>query len=146
MDAAAERIMVSFKGEGAGVGELSWGQSENWSAIVSQKTWIPLGGVKPLDPGTTVDEIADEPAYLMSRYQTMRTRLIFAPDGHPTQEVFESGEIALSIVDAGSADPLSVAESVCDGWRESTIDFAVEWPVRMAVIRAGGVLTHMAVL
>ncbi|WP_020522322.1 condensation domain-containing protein [Catelliglobosispora koreensis] len=143
---AAERIVVPFKGEGAGVDELSWGQTENWSAIVAQKTWIPLGGVKPLPPTTTIEEIADELAYLMGRYQPMRTKLRFAPDGHPRQEVFESGEIVLSIVDAGSSDPLTVAEAICDGWRDDTLDFASEWPVRMALVRKDGVLTHMSVL
>jgi hypothetical protein len=146
MDAAPERVLVHFEGDGAGTGALSWGQLENWSAIVKQKTWLPLGGVKPLPPGTTVDDIAGELRYLLGRYQPMRTLLRFAPDGTPAQVVHRSGEIALEIVDAGDEDPEKVAEAVCDGWREGALDFAAEWPVRMAVVRQAGVLTHMAVL
>ncbi|GAA2639896.1 hypothetical protein GCM10010399_86680 [Dactylosporangium fulvum] len=146
MDAAPERVSVRFAGDGAGTGPLSWGQLENWSAIVKQRTWLPLGGVKPLPAGTTVEEIADELRYLMSRYQPMRTRLRFAPDGTPSQEVYDQGEIFLDVVDADGKDPEKVAESVCDRWREDELDFTAEWPVRMAVVRKDGEITHMAVL
>lgn len=146
MISAPEQIMVAFEGEGAGEGELAWGQSENWSAIVSQKTWIPLGGVKPLPAGTTVEDIADELRYLMSRYQPMRTRLRFDAQGRPTQVVYGSGEVPLEIVDAGDAHPGEVAEAVCDRYRSTDLDFAKEWPIRMAVVHQRGQLTHMAVL
>jgi hypothetical protein len=141
-----EQIMVAFTGEGAGRGPLSWGQSENWSAIVAQKTWIPLGGVKPLDPGTTLDEVAAELRYLIGRYQPMRTLLEFAADGTPTQVVYETGEFGLGIVEAGDADPAGVAEALCDQWRSSDLDFATEWPLRIALVRKDGQYTHMPVL
>ncbi|WP_433086761.1 condensation domain-containing protein [Dactylosporangium sp. CA-052675] len=102
--------------------------------------------MKPLAPGTTVDDVADELRYLMSRYEPMRTLLRFAPDGTPTQVVYRSGEIDLEIVDAGEADAQRVAEELCDAWRGKQLDFATEWPLRMAVVRRDGTLTHMAVL
>ncbi|GAA2357554.1 condensation domain-containing protein [Dactylosporangium salmoneum] len=146
MPAAPDRISVGFQGDTSGEGPLSWGQLENWSAIVKQRTWIPLGGVKPLDEGTTLDEVAAELRYLMTRYEPMRTLLRFAGDGTPTQVVHAAGEIDLEIVDAGDADPGRVAEDLCDAWRAKQLDFATEWPLRMAVVRQGDRLTHMAVL
>ncbi|MEU7870815.1 condensation domain-containing protein [Dactylosporangium sp. NPDC049140] len=146
MPAAPERVSVGFEGGTAGEGPLSWGQLENWSAIVKQGTWLPLGGVKPLPPGTTVDEVAAELRYLMTRYEPMRTLLRFAPDGTPTQVVYGSGEIDLEIVDAGAADPGEAAEKLCDAWRAKQLDFATEWPLRMAIVRQNDELTHMAVL
>ncbi|WP_432993014.1 FAD-dependent oxidoreductase [Dactylosporangium sp. CA-233914] len=146
MPAAPDRISVEFLGDSAGEGPLSWGQLENFSAIVKQRTWLPLGGVKPLEPGTTLDEVAGELRYLMSRYEPMRTLLRFAADGTPTQVVYRGGEIDLEIVDAGAADPGRVAEELCDAWRGKQLDFATEWPLRMAVVRSHGALTHMAVL
>ncbi|MET7398983.1 condensation domain-containing protein [Dactylosporangium sp. NPDC005572] len=140
------RERVRFEGEGSGTGPLSWGQLENWSAIVKQGTWLPLGGVKPLPAGTTVAEIAGELRYLMSRYQPMRTKLSFEPDGTPIQQVYPEGETFLDVVDAGDEDPEKVAEGVCDRWRDEPLDFTAEWPVRMAVVRKDGTLTHMAVL
>jgi hypothetical protein len=146
MTSATERIMVEFEGEGAGEGELSWGQKEYWSAVLAQKTWGPMGGVKPLPAGTTVEEIADELRYLISRYQPMRTRLRFDAEERPIQVVFGSGQIPLEIVEAGDADPDQVAQAVADRYRNTDLDFAAEWPLRMAVVRHQGQLTHMAVL
>ncbi|MGI5239207.1 condensation domain-containing protein [Dactylosporangium sp. CA-139066] len=146
MPAAPDRVSVQFEAATSGEGPLSWGQLENWSAIAKQGTWLPLGGVKPFDEGTTVDEIVLELRYLMTRYEPMRTRLRFAGDGTPTQVVHAGGEIDLQIVDAGTADPGRVAEELCDAWRAKQLDFTTEWPLKMAVIRQGERLTHMAVL
>ncbi|OLB80366.1 MAG: hypothetical protein AUI14_07030 [Actinobacteria bacterium 13_2_20CM_2_71_6] len=147
MAAMAERIMVPFDGEGSGVDDLAWGQREIWMAMVRQHNWLPVGGVKRLPAGTTVEEIAEELRYLLSRFQTMRTRLRYDAEGRPSQVVSGSGEIALEVVDADDdADPDEVAEAVSQRYQETDYDFVNEWPVRMAVIRHRGVLTHMAVI
>lgn len=152
MTAAVDRIMVAFHGEGSGEADLSWGQKENWSAIVSQDTWIPLGGVKPLPEDTTVEDIAAELSYLMGRYQPMRTRLRFDERGRPRQVVHAEGEIALELVDADDGDPdaAEAAEAAVaatlDRYRNTPMDFTAEWPVRMALVRRGSRLTHMVVL
>jgi hypothetical protein len=138
-----ERIMVPFDGEGSGEDDLAWGQHELWLAMVHQKSWFPLSGVSPLAAGTTVDDVAAELTYLLSRYQTMRTRLRFRPDHPPRQVVWSCGEIALEIVDAGDADPAGVAESVRLRYCDTDYDFENEWPVRMAVIRQRGALSHL---
>src|SRR3954470_11915801 len=76
----AERVKVSFAGPGAGVEELSWGQREIWQAMLSQGSWFPIGGVRRLPPGTTVDVVAGRLRYIMERYQSARTRLRLATD------------------------------------------------------------------
>jgi len=146
MTGSVERIAVEFAGDGAGEDALSWGQSENWSTIVAIGNWFPLGGVKPLDPGTTVEDIAAELSYLMGRYQPMRTRLRFDADGRPRQLVSGSGQIDLEIVDAGDADPGAVAEALSERYRTTDLDFTAEWPVRMGVVRHQGEPTHLVVL
>src|SRR5260221_283381 len=158
MVSAPEQFMVAFEGDGAGTGELTWGQAENYSTMTARKAWndwLPLGGVKPLPSGTTVEEIADELRYLMSRYPPLRTLIRLDADGRPTQEVFGSGEIALEIFDVAAdeaehaADEAAanlLAEKVCDHYQGAALDFTVEWPIRMAVIRRRGSLTHMVVL
>ncbi|MFF5228588.1 condensation domain-containing protein [Dactylosporangium sp. NPDC000521] len=167
MVVAPERLVVRFEGDGSGTGPLSWGQLENWSAIVKQGTWLPLGGVRPLPPGTTLDEVVDEVRYLMSRYQPMRTRVRTGAGGHPEQVVHASGELTVEVHDAdddtgaagagdmgaagagdmgaaGAAD--LVAAAVHERLRDTPMDFAAEWPVRYAVVRRGGRLTHVVLL
>jgi hypothetical protein len=146
MTGSVERIVVAFEGDGAGEGELSWGQSENWSTITAIGNWLPLGGVKPLEPGTTIEDITAELRYLMGRYQPMRTRLRFGADGRPRQVVSGSGEIELEIIDAGDTDPREVADAVGERYRSVDLDFTTEWPVRMGVVRRKGELTHLVVL
>jgi len=57
--------------------------------------------------------------------------------------VFESGEIALEIVDVGDADPTTVADGVRDRYVSYDFDYAQEWPVRMAAVCRDGVPTHL---
>lgn len=140
-----DQIMVAFKGTGAGAGELSWGQSEIWSAINRLQSWMPLGGVKALDPGTTLDEVTAELRYLMSRYQSLRTRLRLPKQGRPWQVVHGTGEIALEIADATGADAQAAAETISTRYQETAMDFTAEWPIRMAVVKQSSILTHMVV-
>lgn len=70
----ADRVVVGFSGDGAGAGELSWGQMDIWQAMVRQKSWLPNGVWIPLPAGTTVDELADRLRYVMSRYPPLRAR------------------------------------------------------------------------
>jgi hypothetical protein len=139
-------IPVEFAGEGSGEDELSWGQREIWQAFVEQKTWMPIGGTLPLPDGHTIDEAKERLRYLMSRYQSMRTRLTFAPDGTPRQVVHAAGTIGLEVVDAGDADPYEAGRAVQRRYEETELDFAAEWPVRMAVIEQYGRPTHLVVI
>ncbi len=137
-----ETVVVTFEGEGSGTSELAWGQLDAWMTVRRLRSWMPLGGVKPLDPGTTVDDIAEELRYLLSRYQVLRTKLLLDDPELPRQVVYASGEIALEIVEASEADP----DTLHQRYRDTDLDFAAEWPIRMGVIRHEGVLTHMVVL
>jgi hypothetical protein len=141
-----ERIAVPFAGEGQGEDELSWGQLDIWIAMERQHTWMPLNAVMPLPSGTTVEDVAADLRYLMSRYQSMRTRIRFADDGRPRQVLFASGEVVLEVVDAGDDDdPGRVAQDACRRYGDLPFDFVADWPVRMAVVRHRGVPTHLAV-
>ncbi|MDG6103538.1 condensation domain-containing protein [Dactylosporangium aurantiacum] len=141
-----DRVVVGFAGGGAGEGDLSWGQQDIWQAMVRQKSWLPNGAWGPLEPGTTVDDVAEQLRYMMSRYPTARTRLRFDADGRPSQVVAGSGEITLEIVDAGGDDPAAVAEAVRLRLQDTAYDFTEDWPIRMAAVRSGGALTHLVVV
>jgi hypothetical protein len=107
-----------------------------------KQTWLPIGAWLPLPPGTTVADAAADLRFVMSHYPSLRTRLRFDPEG-PTQVVSAGGEIDLEVVDASDdADPAAVAERVWRSYQDTDYDFAAEWPMRMAVIRHRGALTH----
>lgn len=151
-----ERVRVEFAGEGEGVGELTWGQREIWQSMTRQGNWLPLGGCKPLDPGTTVADIADELAYVYSRFPSMRTRLRFDDNARPYQVLAARGVTELEVYDVpdavDGADPADTAQAadrlaaaIDAHYQLTPYDLCTEWPVRMAVVRRGGVPTHMVV-
>jgi hypothetical protein len=140
---AAERILVPFAGEGSGAEELSWGQIGLWQSIeMSGSKTVPY--VAELPPGTTVQDAADRLRYMVSRHQALRTRLIPRDGRPPMQRCATEGEVALEIVDAD--DPAAAAEAVSKYYQELPFEFETEWPIRMAVIRSGGVLTHQVLV
>jgi Condensation domain len=141
-----QRLPVAFAGVGEGDEELSWGQREIWQALVEQETWMPIGGTQPVPPGYTVQDAVERLRYLMSRYQSMRTRLRFTGDGTPRQVVHAAGEIVLEVVDAGDADPHEVALATQRRYERTGYDFVAEWPVRMAVVRRDGTPTHLVAI
>jgi hypothetical protein len=143
----AERIAVPFAGEGSGVAGLTWGQRELWSGMCGQRTWMPIGGVTRLPAGTTVGSVVAELRFMMARYPSLRTRLRLpvGPDGvagEPVQVLSADGEVVLEVVDTGGADPAEVAAAVRARYEADRYDFETDWPVRMAVVRHRGVLTH----
>ena len=142
----ADKLLVRFAGEGSGSGGLSWGQQTIWRAFEAVGSPIWLTGIRPLPAGSTAQDVADELAFIMSRNQSMRTRLIISDDGPIQQVVSASGEIELPIIDVDDdADPLKVARAIEEDWRDRDLcyDYANDWPVRTVVIRHAGAATHL---
>lgn len=140
----AERVAVTFEGLDAGAEELTWGQWSLWEAMTRHGSWMPLGGAKRLDAGVSLGDVADELRYLVTRYPSMRTRLRFGAGPDPRQELFGSGTVFVEVYDTGDgAGPDETAAAVEARLRHRPFDLADDWPVRMAVVRRGGELTHM---
>jgi hypothetical protein len=137
-----ERVPVEFDGEGAGVGELSWGQQAVWKGMVDSGDSLTMTAVRPLGPGATTDDFVSEYGFYLSRYQAMRTLLRFEPDGHAVQVVHSSGVAEIEIYDAADRDPADVAAEVDAHYVATVFDYEREWPMRWALVRCDGVLTH----
>ncbi len=142
------RILVEFKGEGSGVEELSWGQQAQWGAILANGGRVQsAGGSMALAEGTTVEELVHLLGFLMSRHQSLRTKILLDDDGEPRQQLFDSGELFLEVHDVESgADPAALAESVEQQWKQDGWEVTRDWPVRWAVIRDNGVPSHFVAL
>jgi hypothetical protein len=143
---ATEHVVVPFAGEGSGDEPLTWAQRELWAVIIRQRSWMPLGEPNPLPPGTTVDDVAGVLRHLMSRHQSLRTRLRYDADGSLRQVVVASGEAWLEVVDAGDDDPEQIAEEIKHHYQRIPLDHVEQWPIRMAVIRRHGVPTHQVTI
>lgn len=141
------RVDVAFSAPDAGVAEMTWGQFDMWRSMVGQNSWLPLGGSKRLEPGTRVEDVAEELRYLITRFPTLRTRLRFDAGDRPVQQLFGSGQIALELFEADDAEATErLAEAVETHYRSEPFHFAEDWPLRMAVVLGGGVPAHMVVI
>jgi len=141
-----EQIVVPFEGEGGGVGELTWSQYEIWPIMQRERSSFSVGGVLPLPPGSTVQGVAADLRFAMSRNAALRTRLGFAADGRPLQVVASSGEALLEVVDAGESDPADTGAALHRRYDRKAFDLAGEWPIRWAVIVSRGAATHLVSL
>jgi Condensation domain len=141
-----ERIPVAFKGEGEGVGDLSWGQQAIWNGMTDAGESFTMSAVRPLDPGATIEEFVSELAFYLNNFEAMRTLLRFEPDGHILQVVHSSGTAEIEVYDAGDRDPAEVAAEVETRYAAMPFAHEHEWPVRCALVRQqAGALTHMVV-
>lgn len=142
-----QRLLVPFSGEGSGLEELTWGQWIAWGLMADFGAMPMVGGTMRLEEGTTVDNIAHLLSFIVSRHQSLRTRIQVQPDGTPVQMVADSGEVELEIVDTfGEEDPAEVAEAVRLRLKNTPFDIAEDWPVRMAVILKDGLPDHIVAL
>ncbi len=138
----AQRLPVPFEGEGAGTGELSWGQQSVWKGMVESGVSLTMTAIRELEPGADPKEFVDEFEFYLSRYQAMRTLLRFEPDGRVLQVVHATGTAEIEVYDAGDRDPAQVAAEVEHHYLATVFDYAHEWPMRWALVRRDGVLTH----
>jgi hypothetical protein len=135
MGTETRRVAVPFAGEGAGTAPMTWAQLGIWKTMVRTGINMNIGGTVPMPPGTTVEEMQTLLRYLVSRHQSLRTRLRFHPGGAAEQVLSEAGELTLELVDAD--DPAAAAEEVRARYAAQAFDYEREWPVRMAVVRGG---------
>jgi hypothetical protein len=150
VDITLSEIRVGFHGEGAGAGELTWGQMGIWRASQRNGKTMNLVWPAPLPEGTRLAEIVAMLRFMVSRHPALRTRLWFShgPSGdrHPRQVIAESGEVPLHIVDVGDdEDPAAAAEELRSRYELTYFDYENEFPVRMGVIRQSGELAQLVV-
>ncbi|GAA3285809.1 condensation protein [Dactylosporangium vinaceum] len=141
------RILVPFQGEGTGAGPMTWAQHSMWQTMQESGRSMNIGGALPLPPGTPLEAMTRTLQYLVSRHPALRTRLEFGGDGPPRQVVADAGEAVVEVVDVPAAgDAGAAAEELRRRYLDDRFDYAVEWPVRMAVVRCGPELTHVVLV
>ena len=150
MAVTLSEIPVGFQGEGAGVGELTWGQMNIWRATLRNDRTMNLAFPVPLPDGASLSDVAGMLRLMVSGHPALRTRLRFVdgPSGsrHPQQVVAASGEVPLQVLDVGDGDdPAAAAEELRSRYELTWFDYENEFPVRMGVVRQSGVPVHLVV-
>lgn len=150
MATTLSEIRVGFHGEGAGTGELTWGQMGIWRTTARTGRTMNLVFAYPLPEGTTLAELAGQLRFLVSRHAALRTQLRFVdgPSGErrPQQVVAGSGEVVLHIADIDDGDdPAAAAEELRARYEFAWFDYENEFPVRMCVVRQSGTLAQLVV-
>ena len=148
----AQRIPVSFDGDGAGVAELTWGQQELWRTMRLVDTWMPIPVIRQASEGTTIADVVAELRFIMSRYPSMRTRLRLADDRMPQQVLADRGAVDLEVEEVPDGDdPAEAAATMRRRFEDAAFDFVRDWPVRMGVVCRQGrpaylvsVICHLA--
>lgn len=135
--------MVAFAGDGGGTGELTWSQANLWQGMTVDGPPITLGGAIGTGTDYTVEKMAELLRFVVSRNQALRTRLVLRGDRPPLQVCVPSGEVPLAVVDAGTRDPVELAERIAAEYRKKPFDYEAEFPVRMAVVHRDGVALWM---
>jgi hypothetical protein len=143
-------IRVGFHGEGAGTGELTWGQMTIWRATLRNNRSMNLAWSMPPPEGASLEELAGMLRFMVSRHPALRTRLRYvngpSGDRRPQQVIAGSGEVPLHIVDLGDGDDLAAAaEEMRSRYELTWFDYENEFPVRMGVIRQSGVPVQVVV-
>jgi hypothetical protein len=149
-DGAIEEVSIGFHGEGAGTGELTWGQARILRMIQRSGRTMNLAGAMSLPEGTTVEEMAMVLGFVVGRNPALRTKLRFVDEppgpGRVQQVVAESGHVPLQVHDVGDGDdPAAAAEQVRLGYELSAFDHENEYPVRMGVVRQAGAAVQLVV-
>ncbi len=141
----SERIPVPFAGEGSGTGPLSWGQQAVWQGMVASGVSLTMTAVRELPPDAQVAQFVDEFGFYLSRYEVVRTLLRLDPDGGAQQVVHSCGTAAIEVYDTGGGSPAELAADVERHYIVKVFDYEHEWPMRWALVRHHGVLTHAVV-
>ena len=106
--------------------------------------WMPIGGALPLKPGTTVEDVAGELRYVLSRHPSLRTLLRSRRTAAPRRRrVRASGYTVLEVYEAGAADPSRLAAAVAERYRDTDLDFTAEYPDPDGGRAAPGVPSHV---
>lgn len=141
-------VRVPFEGDGAGVGELTWGQAGIWRTTRRTGRTMNIVVVMPLPEATPLTEMAAVLRFIVGRHPALRTRLRFADESSedrvPQQVVAASGEVPLQIADIDEDDdPALVAEEMRSRYELTGFDYEHEFPVRMGIVRRAGALLQL---
>ncbi|MFJ8687778.1 hypothetical protein [Micromonospora wenchangensis] len=145
---SAGTLSLTFTGDGAGTGPLTWAQSVMWGPMQwfgKEANQFNIG--RALVPGEPVapDRLTAVLRHLVETHQTLRTRYVQRADG-PRQEVAATGTYDVVLVD-DQGDPARVGDDLVATLTEAAFDHEAQWPLRVGCARdRAGRITAVALV
>lgn len=119
--------------------EWEWWKTQDARLRTGDHVWVWFEAPRPL----TMGEVREMLTCLVSRHESLRTRILLGPDGEPGQHVGppEPGEVHL----AGNVDP-ETADRLVHDLDQLTFDLSREPPLRTLAVGDEHAVTRLAVL
>ncbi|GAA4203401.1 hypothetical protein GCM10022252_61020 [Streptosporangium oxazolinicum] len=148
-------VVVEFAGARGGEAPLTWGQSSIWRLTTwrgDDDPYFNMPWTLPVYGRRDLGAVLGAVRRLVERHETLRTNFRQGPEGM-TQHVARAGRLVVEVVEGdGGVRPMGLAREVAVGLAAEVFDYAVELPVRCAVVMVGGRpravafgLSHLAV-
>ncbi|MBF9132811.1 hypothetical protein I0C86_28210 [Plantactinospora sp. S1510] len=140
---------ASFDGLTSRTGPLTWAQRWSWDVLrelVPKEDRLNIVIRAEVTAGLGTDKVLAVVTDLVGRHETLRTTYSVLPDGDLEQVVHGSGEVPVTIRDAGD-DPIDgVVEELAMELYRGRFDLAADLPIRVGVVTRSGEATHLVVV
>jgi Condensation domain len=118
-------------------GSLTWGQRAIWNVVTAMAphdAFLNLTRVVEL-PAPTPHAVATALGALVSRHESLRTRVVPGPgDGEVQQVLSGTGRLPLQLVTVAEADAEAAAHAQARSLAARSFDIAGDWPLRAALV------------
>ncbi|HEX4701495.1 MAG TPA: condensation domain-containing protein [Pseudonocardiaceae bacterium] len=140
-------LEIKFADGTAGTAVATWGQHAIWDVVRTLGTEAPRYNVSvssPVTPAMPVSHILDSIQPLIGIHESLRTRLRPDDDGGLRQIVDAAGQVPVVVRECAADDAAAESAALHAEVAGRPFDFAREWPIRVGLVEADGLVRHIA--
>lgn len=141
----SHKLALEVRAERSGSGPATWGQQAIWDAVSVLGDDAPRYNVSvgfELPRACPRAAVLDAVAHAVRHHEALRTRMAPAPDGTLTQILDASGRVPVQIRRCGPGETERVGAELLAELAGQVFDCAVDWPLRVGLVEAGGLVRH----
>ncbi|MFJ9949578.1 non-ribosomal peptide synthetase condensation domain protein [Kitasatospora sp. NPDC091207] len=148
----SQQLEIVLSAGRSGTGPATWGQQAIWDAVSrlapADAPRYNITASAPLDPGLPVPVVLDALEGLLHLHDSLHTRLALDDRGRLRQTVDPDGRLTVHIrhCDGDGTTPGKVGAELHDELAALPFDCATQWPLRVGLVEAGGLVRHMALV
>ncbi|AUY52851.1 condensation domain-containing protein [Streptomyces sp. CB01881] len=148
----SQQLEITFSSGRSGTGPATWGQQAIWDAVgrlsPADAPRYNITTAAPLEPGLPVPVVLDALTDLLHLHDSLHTRLHPDGEGRLRQTVDPEGRLPVHTRhgDGDSAELARTGAAFHDELAALPFDCATEWPVRVGLVVAGGLVRHISLV